>query len=184
MQTYVMTKAFCVAVLKLWAYLNVIEIRDLFFFLFSSLGESSLMNSTTLLLFLHNSYVCVAYPSGDLGFPGLCIDPLWLKAHCFTLHCSPTHSAMQSGYYSIGTSSFKTFCLCCCFGMWCEKEKIDLLLLICCSSCNYCHYFSSKARLIRGPDMILQEVRGECIASGVPVILAFWRGTFEYRKTV
>lgn len=48
-----------------------------------------------------------------------------------------------------------------------KNKKIHLLLLFCCSYCNCCHYFSSKARLIRGPDMILQEVRGECIASGV-----------------
>ena len=65
------------------------------------------------------------------------------------------------------------FCLCCCSGLWSEKRNFDLVLILCCASCNRCHYFSSKARLIRGPDMILQEVRGECIASGVSVILAF-----------
>lgn len=71
------------------------------------------------------------------------------------------------------------FCLRCCSGLWSEIQKLNLLLLLCCASCNCYHYFSSKARLIRGPDMILQEVRGECIASGVSVILAFCRETFE-----
>lgn len=64
-----------------------------------------------------------------------------------------------------------------------KKQKLDHLLLFCCASCNCCHYFSSKARLIRGPDMILQEVRGECIASGVSVILAFCRETYECHKS-
>lgn len=49
----------------------------------------------------------------------------------------------------------------------------DLFSVTYCASCNCCHYFSSKARLIRGPDMILQEERGECIASSVSFVLAF-----------
>lgn len=64
-----------------------------------------------------------------------------------------------------------------------KTKKALSFTFTCYASCNCCHYFPSKARLIRGPDMILQEVRGECIASGVSVILAFCRETFECHKT-
>lgn len=73
----------------------------------------------------------------------------------------------------LALAALRHFAYAAALGCGVKKENTDLVHLLCFSFCNCYHYFSSKARLIRGPDMILQEVRGECIASVVPSYYCF-----------